>query len=38
MRLCALFFCVMPGLEPGIHDFARIKTWLAELNPVMTGV
>ena len=28
----------MPGLDPGIHDFAarEIKTWMAGTSPAMT--
>jgi hypothetical protein len=32
---------VMPGLDPGIHDyffFAEIKTWMAGTSPAMTAV
>ena len=27
---------VMPGLDPGIHDFLR-SSWMAGLNPAMTS-
>jgi hypothetical protein len=28
---------VIPGLEPGIHAFARGKAWMAGTSPAMTG-
>jgi len=26
----------MPGLEPGIHVFGAVKTWMAGPSPAMT--
>jgi hypothetical protein len=28
----------MPGLVPGIHVFAAVKTWMAGTSPAMTNV
>jgi hypothetical protein len=32
-----LFLLVMPRLDPGIHDFWGIKTWMAGTGPAMTA-
>src|SRR5438046_10382056 len=37
-KICVAEILVMPGLVPGIHVFAAVKTWMAGTSPAMTNM